>query len=279
MKKRVSCFVAMPFGSPDAEFLQGILRLLPDRLKKYEVEFYIAGERLAKFSPLESIRDTLKPADFILCLFDGKNQNVIFELGMAYGLRRPTFIVLTEDYARLPSSLMGHFWARLDRSDFSGASMAAILERFLDGLVARDADSQAFVFLCHRSIDKPAVEPLASRLEGKGYRVWYDSWSIFPGDSIPEKIAKGIEESTHFILCLSRNTQDSKWVTKEFNTALTNALERNRPRIIPVFLDHEGRRSTPTLIRELRGVSFYSQSFEEAFAELILGIRSQEDAT
>ena len=51
------------------------------------------------------------------------------------------------------------------------------------------------VFISHSSKDKVAVRNLAERLKSDGLKVWFDECEIKPGDLIPLKINKGLEQS------------------------------------------------------------------------------------
>lgn len=49
------------------------------------------------------------------------------------------------------------------------------------------------VFLSHSSKDKAIVRDIAERLRKDGLKVWFDKWSIKPGNSIPSKVEEGLE--------------------------------------------------------------------------------------
>jgi hypothetical protein len=74
------------------------------------------------------------------------------------------------------------------------------------------------VFLSHSSKDKDIVRPLAERLRADGLRVWFDSWEIRPGDSIPAKIEEGLEASRVLVLCMSAQAFGSDWARLESYT-------------------------------------------------------------
>jgi hypothetical protein len=282
MTKEFKCFVAMPYRHHDAPRLKMALRNSVNRFESYKVDFLFVDElarqgSLLSLPPVDPMLSTLKQADFVVCLFDGENLNITFEIGAAYALEKPIFLVLLDSQKRIPSSTRGLYWVRF-LPDYSDAELVFLLREFLEGgiqgILTRPPRSRKTVqmFICHRSLDKLLVEPIVSRLQGMGYPIWYDSWNIKPGDSIPQKISAGIDGSTHFVIFLSKNTSRSNWVTKELNTALSLAIDNGKPRIIPVFLDEVGHKSIPTLLRELCGVSFYSRNSDDAFEEFLGGI-------
>ena len=105
-------------------------------------------------------------------------------------------------------------------------------------------DSESFthdVFLSHSSHDTDVVRELAERLRGDGVRVWpkevHSEWEIKLGDSVPEKIDDGLEQSRGLVLCLSEHAFASDWATLESQTfRFRDPLNRQR-RFIPLRLD------------------------------------------
>ena len=60
------------------------------------------------------------------------------------------------------------------------------------------------IFISHNSKDKEIIEPIAvglARIFGKD-SVFYDSWSIQPGDGIIEKMNEGLLDCDFFFFCL-----------------------------------------------------------------------------
>ena len=74
------------------------------------------------------------------------------------------------------------------------------------------------VFLSHSSKDKEIVRAVAERLRADGLRVWFDSWILKPGDSIPAKIEEGLEQSRVLVLCMSAQAFGSDWAQLEAGT-------------------------------------------------------------
>src|SRR5262245_52184692 len=106
--------------------------------------------------------------------------------------------------------------------------------------ISREARRKRFaydVFISHTSKDKPAVRKLAERLKKDGLRVWFDEWSIQPGDLISLKIEQGLEQSRTLILAMSYNAFASEWVTLERHTALFRDPTNAERRFIPLRLD------------------------------------------
>ena len=115
------------------------------------------------------------------------------------------------------------------------------------------------IFLSHNYKDKPIVEPIALELEsiyGKK-EVFYDSWSIQPGDGIVEKMNDGLFASSFFFFFISANSLASPMVKLEWQNALYMAM-KGKIRFIPVRID--GSMVPPILYQSLF-IDFFSNGF------------------
>lgn len=94
------------------------------------------------------------------------------------------------------------------------------------------------IFLSHNYKDKPIVEQIAIKLcEVFGTEnVFYDSWSIQPGDSLIGKMNEGLANADFFFLFLSKNSLSSKMVDLEWKNALLKAT-KSQCKLVPVRLD------------------------------------------
>lgn len=94
------------------------------------------------------------------------------------------------------------------------------------------------IFISHTSKDKPIVEPIALKIAsvfGKD-KVFYDSWSIQPGDGIIERMNEGLENCEFFFFFVSSNSLQSNMVTLEWQNALLKKT-KGSVKFIPVKLD------------------------------------------
>lgn len=96
---------------------------------------------------------------------------------------------------------------------------------------------KADFFISHDSRDKNEVaRPLYEELTKKGFKVWYDEYSLNIGDSLTESIEKGISESKHGILILSKNfLSNEKWARNELQSLKTKQIVLNEKIILPVW--------------------------------------------
>ena len=74
------------------------------------------------------------------------------------------------------------------------------------------------VFISHASEDKDAVaRPLAEELTRRGFRVWYDEYSLRVGDSLREKIDEGLNDCTYGLVVVSPSFMAKPWPNREVN--------------------------------------------------------------
>lgn len=123
------------------------------------------------------------------------------------------------------------------------------------------------IFLSHNYADKPVVEPVALRLAqifGES-AVFYDSWSIQPGDGIIDQMNKGLEAPEFVFFFVSANSLASQMVKLEWQNALFSAT-RGKTRIIPVRVDGS---SMPPLLTQTLYIDMFSSGLEAAIAQIV----------
>ncbi len=105
------------------------------------------------------------------------------------------------------------------------------------------------VFISHNKQDKSFAREIGLFLVAENISVWFDEWEIGIGDSITEKVNKGLEACTHLIILWSKSASESEWVRKEVFSTIATALLNKTPKIIPVRLDDT---PLPTLLSDLK---------------------------
>ena len=90
---------------------------------------------------------------------------------------------------------------------------------------------EPYIFISYAHKDVNVVLPIISKLQDRGYRVWYDA-GIAPGTEWPEYIAQHLRNSTAFVAFVSRASLDSLNCKREINFAI--AQSRN---LLAVYLD------------------------------------------
>lgn len=111
----------------------------------------------------------------------------------------------------------------------------------------------AKIFLSHSSHDKDFVKGLAVDLSSLGHSPWLDEWEILGGESIPSKIANGIEDADFVILVLSKHAVTSNWVEQEWQTKYWSEVASRNVSIIPILIDDC---NIPTLLRTKKYIDF-----------------------
>jgi len=64
----------------------------------------------------ESVQRLLQDADFVVADLTGGNPNVVYEVGLCHGLRKPV-LLLTQDVASIPAALHDQLILRYDVND------------------------------------------------------------------------------------------------------------------------------------------------------------------
>lgn len=91
-------------------------------------------------------------------------------------------------------------------------------------------------FLSHNHADKDFVRKLARDLENHGVRCWLDEAEMQIGDSLIQKIRKGIDSVDFFVVVLSPNSVESPWVVNELDVAMNHQINGRPIKVLPVLL-------------------------------------------
>lgn len=123
------------------------------------------------------------------------------------------------------------------------------------------------IFLSHNKNDKPIVEQIALHLK-KIYgqeKVFYDSWSIQPGEGIIDKMNEGLVDCRYFFYFVSSNSLKSNMVKMEWQNALFKAAT-GAIKFIAVRLDNS---SMPLIIAQNLYIDLYTQGLEVAIRQIV----------
>lgn len=108
-------------------------------------------------------------------------------------------------------------------------AFARELERRLgvdSGDVETTTKGGPIVYLAHASENKEDLAmPLAIRLMENGINVWLDKWEIRPGDSLRQRMDEGLESCTHFIVLLTPESINKKWVNAEIDAGFMRDID------------------------------------------------------
>lgn len=91
------------------------------------------------------------------------------------------------------------------------------------------------LFISHASEDKDEfARPLAVLLRQHGLKVWFDEFSLTPGDSLRESIDRGLRSSTFGVVVISPAFCAKAWMKLELNALLGLAAE-GQVRLLPIW--------------------------------------------
>lgn len=123
------------------------------------------------------------------------------------------------------------------------------------------------IFISYTHKDKQLVDVIAQRLASVfgQEKVFYDSWSIQPGDGIIAKMEQGLKDCKFFFFFVSKNSLGSGMVSLEWQNAIVKATQGN-VRFIPVKLDDC---MMPQLLLQTLYIDVFGQGIEIAIRQMI----------
>lgn len=133
------------------------------------------------------------------------------------------------------------------------------------------------IFLSHNHADKPVIEPVALRLReifGQD-KVFYDSWSIQPGDGIIDKMNEGLSSPKFVFFFVSEKSLQSNMVKLEWQNALYKAT-KGECKIIPVRVD--GSTMPPVLLQNVY-IDMFANGIEAAIVQIVNVIQGNNTFT
>lgn len=131
--------------------------------------------------------------------------------------------------------------------------------------------NKPLAFISHAGEDKVRfVMPFAKKLLEHGVDVWVDKWEMLPGDSLVDKIfEEGIKKATAFIIVLSKNSVQKRWVREELNAGLIKRIS-GQCKVIPVVIDDcEIPEAVHTIIWEkIKDLDNYEEELDRIVASI-----------
>lgn len=143
---------------------------------------------------------------------------------------------------QIPNS--GHWYVAVDMQGLQGSTRASV--RTLPGMLPEireaplstvpslvrerpprvEPGAEVFdVFISHASEDKESiVRSLATELADQGLKVWYDEFTLRIGDSLRQKIDKGLAKSRVGLVVLSPSFVAKGWTNYELDGIVTRSV-------------------------------------------------------
>lgn len=127
-------------------------------------------------------------------------------------------------------------------------------------------------FISHSSRDKDRAKELVAALRERGVEVWIDHERIGFGDSIPGKIAQGLQSADVILVLVSIEFVGSQWCRSEYEPLIVREIESGRTAVIPVRLDNA---EMPVFLQPKRYVDFRSGMSATTLDELAEDINTE----
>lgn len=121
------------------------------------------------------------------------------------------------------------------------------------------------IFISHQHKDKEIVSPIAYALEQSfgEENVFYDDWSIKPGENIIERMSEGLEASSYFFFFITENSLRSQMVSLEWTSALKARSENMK--FIPI---RAGNVDVPYVISALNYLDMSTNGIEVTLQQI-----------
>ncbi|WP_193063000.1 toll/interleukin-1 receptor domain-containing protein [Oceanobacillus oncorhynchi] len=122
------------------------------------------------------------------------------------------------------------------------------------------------IFLSHQNNDKDFVGVIAhelSQMYGQD-KVFYDEWSIKPGENILQSMSSGIEDCKFFFYFITENSLNSEMVNLEW-TAAINKKANEQIEFIPIKADNV---NPPKIISALKYLDLYTNGLDTTLLQM-----------
>ncbi|MGN1225418.1 MAG: toll/interleukin-1 receptor domain-containing protein [Ruminococcus sp.] len=129
------------------------------------------------------------------------------------------------------------------------------------------------IFISYNHNDKLLIDTIARRLEFEFGRnnIFYDAWSMQPGDSIIGKMNEGLEEFKIFFFFISPNSLKSNMVSLEWQTALNRCVNDNL-KFVGVKI---ANCDIPAILSDKLYIDLYGEGLDDAVEKMKSIIKSE----
>lgn len=129
------------------------------------------------------------------------------------------------------------------------------------------------IFISYNHNDSDIVDMISRKLELEFGRnnIFYDKWSIQPGDSIIGKMNEGLEEFTTFFFFVSPNSMESKMVSLEWQTALNRAVNKDLKFVGVRIADC----NPPAILSDKLYIDLYGEGLDSAIEKMKCVVKSE----
>lgn len=124
----------------------------------------------------------------------------------------------------------------------------------------------AKLFISYNHRDAQLVDTIARKLELEFGRnnIFYDAWSIQPGDSIIGKMNDGLSDFDTFFLFLSPNSLTSKMVALEWRSALNRAVNNHLKFVVIRIAEC----NPPAILGDMLYIDLYGEGLDDCVTKM-----------
>ena len=133
------------------------------------------------------------------------------------------------------------------------------------------------IFISYNHNDKVLIDTVARRLELEFGRnnIFYDAWSLQPGDSIIGSMDAGLSEFTTFFFFVSPASLNSNMVKLEWQVALNRAINNNLKFVAVRITDC----TMPTILTDKLYIDLYGDGLDSAIEKMRCVIKGENSYT
>ena len=145
------------------------------------------------------------------------------------------------------------------------------MRRALTSLIAEEGTRPPTIFLSYSHEDKKIVSEVAKELKNAGMNVWFDLSEIRWGDSLRERIDRGLDSADYLVFFMSPSSMSKAWPRAELNAIISRQLSGDRgAMVLPILLEET---DIPPVLRDIRYLDLQDKDVKGRAKELIDAIR------
>lgn len=123
------------------------------------------------------------------------------------------------------------------------------------------------IFISYNHNDSELVSVIANKLSDifTTEKIFFDKWSIQPGDGIIEKMNSGLNEAKFMFFFVSKNSLSSKMVSLEWQNALLKST-KGQIKLVPVKIDDC---LMPDILFQSLYIDLFGKGLDVAFRQIV----------